>query len=151
MSQRNVMGNHVTHEASPRPSFLHSFFVAGTLPAPLYSLNSPMLKTLRFIIPLLALTGVIAFWLMPHYSAEEESYHRSVFCTIDHSDPQVFLRDMEKLVEDGNSGYALRQSHYIPELGEKMLSTWQKLSAQEKAAISEDQQQCYEIMSEKQR
>ncbi|WP_428944709.1 hypothetical protein ACQK5W_00550 [Pantoea sp. FN060301] len=151
MSQRDVMVNHVTHDAFIWPSFLHSFSAAGTLRTQLYLLNSPMLKTLRFIIPLLALAGAIAYWLMPHHSAEEESYYRSVFCTIDHSDPQEFLRDMEKVVESGNSGYALRQYHYIPELGERMLSTWQKLSAQDKAAISEDQQQCLEIMSEKQR
>lgn len=109
-----------------------------------------MLKTLRFILPLLALAAVIAWWLTPRYSAEEESYYRSVFCVIDHSDPQAFLRDMENIVEGGNADYALRKNHYISALGDKMLSTWQQLSADEQAAIGEDQQRCRQLMSEKQ-
>nr|WP_314420338.1 hypothetical protein [uncultured Erwinia sp.] len=109
-----------------------------------------MIKKLRFILPALALSGVIAYWLTPHYSDEDESYYRAVFCSIDHSDPQFFLRDMENLVEGGNSDYALRKNHYIPALGERMLSTWRKLSTREQSAIIEDQQLCREIMGEKQ-
>ena len=109
-----------------------------------------MIKKLRFILPALALSGVIAFWLTPHYSEEDESYYRAVFCSIDHSDPTFFLRDMENLVEGGNSDYALHKNHYIPALGERMLSTWKKLSTQEQSAIIEDQQRCREIMGEKQ-
>ncbi|MDV5356563.1 hypothetical protein HF650_11000 [Kosakonia sp. SMBL-WEM22] len=109
-----------------------------------------MLKTLRFIIPLVALVGAVAFWLTPHYSEEEKGYYRSVFCAIDHTDPQVFLRDMEKMVEDGNSGYALRKNHYIPALGEQMVNSWNKLSAQQKAAINQHQQLCREIIAKEQ-
>lgn len=109
-----------------------------------------MIKKLRFILPALVLSGVIAFGLTPHYTEEDESYYRAVFCSIDHSEPKFFLRDMENLVEGGNSDYALHKNHYIPALGEKMLSTWQKLNMQEQSVINEDQQRCGEIMSEKQ-
>lgn len=110
-----------------------------------------MLKKLYFALPIVAMAGAVVFWLQPHYSTEEESYYRSVFCTIDHNDQEMFLRDMEKLVEGGNSEYALRQYHYIPELGEKMFNTWKKLSIQEKNALREDPQKCLAILSERQR
>ncbi|EPC4333586.1 hypothetical protein ACRZTK_004175 [Enterobacter asburiae] len=110
-----------------------------------------MLKKLYFALPIVAMAGGAVFWFQPHYSAEEESYYRSVFCTIDHNDQEMFLPDMEKLVEGGNSGYALHQYHYIPELGEKMFKTWKELSIQEKNALREDPQQCLAIMSERQR
>lgn len=110
-----------------------------------------MLKKLRFIIPLLALVGAIAYWLTPHYSEEEESYYRAVFCTIDHDDPQNFARDMENIVEGGNSDYALRKNHYISALGERMIDTWTSLSAQQQAELKENQQKCRDIMSDKQR
>ncbi|MBK0081714.1 hypothetical protein ACR9H8_20275 [Kosakonia cowanii] len=110
-----------------------------------------MLKKLRFIIPLLALIGAIAYWLTPHYSEEEESYYRAVFCTIDHDDSQNFARDMENIIEGGNSDYALRKNHYISALGKRMIDTWTSLSAQQQAAIKENQQKCRDIMSDKQR
>lgn len=102
------------------------------------------------VIPVLALAGGIAFWLKPHY-LEEKSYYRSVFCTIDNNDQQFFLRDMESLVESGNSGYSLRQYHYIQEPGKKMFSTREVPSHQEKATVRDDPQQCLTIMNEKQR
>lgn len=110
-----------------------------------------MLKKLRFIIPLLALISAVAYWLTPHYSEEEESYYRAVFCTIDHDDPQKFARDMENIIEGGNSDYALHKNHYISALGERMIDTWTSLNAQQQAGIKEDQKRCREIMSEKQR
>ncbi len=109
-----------------------------------------MLNFLRFIVLPLALIGVIVMWLLPHHSSEEEGYYRSVFCAIDHSQPQTFLQDMENIVEGSNSDYALRKTHFIPALGERMLNTWQQLSASEQAVIREDQQLCRELMSKKQ-
>ncbi|WP_423251150.1 MULTISPECIES: hypothetical protein [Klebsiella pneumoniae complex] len=91
-----------------------------------------MLKKLYFTLPIVAMAGAVVFWLQPHYSAEEESYYRSVFCTIDHNDQEMFLRDMEKLVEGGNSEYALRQYHYIPELGEKCSTPGRSLVSRKK-------------------
>lgn len=110
-----------------------------------------MLKKLRVITPLLALVGAVAYWLTPHYSEEEESYYRAVFCTIDHDDAQNFARDMENIIEGGNADYALRKNHYISALGDRMIDTWTSLSAQQQADIKEDQQKCREIMSEQQR
>ena len=110
-----------------------------------------MLKKLRFIIPLLALIGAVAYWLTPHYSEEEESYYRAVFCTIDHDDPQNFSRDMENIIEGGNSDYALRKNHYFSALGKRMIDTWTSLSTQQQAEIKENQQKCRDMMSVKQR
>jgi hypothetical protein len=35
-----------------------------------------MLKKLLFIIPLLALTALLVWWLTPHYTEEDEAYYR---------------------------------------------------------------------------
>lgn len=80
-----------------------------------------MLKKLAFIIPLIALIALLIWWFTPRYSAEDEAYYRSVFCVIDHQDSQTFLRDMENIIEGGNSDYALHKAHYVPALGQRML------------------------------
>ncbi|MFK3706505.1 hypothetical protein EDF73_105281 [Raoultella sp. BIGb0138] len=109
-----------------------------------------MLKKLPFIIPPLALIALLAWWLTPHYSAEDEAYYRSVFCVIDRHDSGTFLRDMENIVEGGNSDYALHKTHFIPALAERMRQTWLQLSQEEQDSIREDQQRCRQLMSEKQ-
>ena len=110
-----------------------------------------MLKKLPFVIPLLALIALLVWWRMPHYCAEDEAYYRSVFCVIDHQDSRAFLRDMENIVEGGNSDYALHKNHYIPALGERMRQTWLQLSQEEQDSIREDQSRCRRLMSAKQR
>jgi hypothetical protein len=109
-----------------------------------------MLKKFAFIIPLLALIALLVWWFTPRYTEEDEAYYRAVFCVIDHEDSRAFLRDMQNIVEGGNSDYALHKTHYLPALGQRMLDTWQQLSrknskvSQGPAALSPD-------MSEKQR
>lgn len=107
-----------------------------------------MLKKIAFIAPLIAL---LAWWFTPRYAEEDVAYYRSVFCVIDHRDSHAFLRDMENIIEGGNSDYALHKTHYVPALGQRMLDTWQQLSPDEQASIGLDQQRCRQLMSEKQR
>lgn len=110
-----------------------------------------MSKKLRYILPLLLLAGAVAYWLMPHYTPEEESYYRALFCTIDHQDEQKFADQMEYIVENGNTDYSLHQYHYISGLGKKMIGTWQRLSPEEKVAASGDKEKCFAILTDKQR
>ena len=98
-----------------------------------------MLKKLAFIIPLIALIALLIWWFTPRYSAEDEAYYRSVFCVIDHQDSQTFLRDMENIIEGGNSDYALHKAHYVPALGQRMLDTWQQLTPEEQKSLGQDQ------------
>ena len=39
----------------------------------------------------------------------------------------------------------------MPALGQRMLDTWQQLTPEEQKSISQDQQRCRQLMSEKQR
>ena len=110
-----------------------------------------MLKELVFIAPLLALIALLIWWFTPRYAEEDVAYYRSVFCVIDHQDSRAFLRDMENMIEGGNSDYALHKTHYVPALGQRMLDTWQQLTPEEQKSISQDQQRCRQLMSEKQR
>ena len=110
-----------------------------------------MSKKLRYILPPLLIAGAVVYGLMPHYTPEEERYYRALFCAIDHQDEQKFTDQMEYIVENGNTDYALHQYHYISGLGEKMLKTWQRLSPEEKAAASGDKEACFAIFTEKQR
>lgn len=126
-----------------------SRFFSGYTTPPVLALKSPMLKKLRFIVPLLALAALVVWWFTPRYSEEDEAYYRSVFCLIDHHDSRAFLHDMESVVEGGNSDYALHKIRYIPALGEKMRQTWQQLSPDEQRASREDRQRCYQLMGEK--
>lgn len=82
-----------------------------------------MLKKLAFIAPLLALIALLIWWFTPRYAEEDVAYYRSVFCVIDHQDSRAFLRDMENMIEGGNSDYALHKTHYVPALGQRMLDT----------------------------
>ena len=75
-----------------------------------------MLKKLAFIAPLLALIALLIWWFTPRYAEEDVAYYRSVFCVIDHQDSRAFLRDMENMIEGGNSDYALHKTHYVPAL-----------------------------------
>lgn len=109
-----------------------------------------MLKKLAFIIPLIALIALLIWWFTPRYSAEDEAYYRSVFCVIDHQDSQTFLRDMENIIEGGNSDYALHKAHYVPALGQRMLDTAAAHSGRAEKP-RRDQQRCRQLMSEKQR
>lgn len=108
-----------------------------------------MLKKLAFIAPLLALIALLIWWFTPRYAEEDVAYYRSVFCVIDHQDSRAFLRDMENMIEGGNSDYALHKTHYVPALGQRMLDTWQQLTPEEQKSISQDQQRCRQLMSEK--
>ena len=108
-----------------------------------------MLKKLVFIAPLLALIALHIWWFTPRYAEEDVAYYRSVFCVIDHQDSRAFLRDMENMIEGGNSDYALHKTHYVPALGQRMLDTWQQLTPEEQKSISQDQQRCRQLMSEK--
>lgn len=82
-----------------------------------------MLKKLAFIAPLLALIALLIWWFTPRYAEEDVAYYRSVFCAVDHQDSRAFLRDMENMIEGGNSDYALHKTHYVPATGQRMLDT----------------------------
>lgn len=109
-----------------------------------------MLKKLAFIAPLLALIALLIWWFMPRYAEEDVAYYRSVFCVIDHQDSRAFLRDMENMIEGGNSDYALHKTHYVPALGQRMLDT-AAVDAGRAEKYQPDQQRCRQLMSEKQR
>ena len=98
-----------------------------------------------------AMEAALASAAKKRYAEEDVAYYRSVFCVIDHQDSRAFLRDMENMIEGGNSDYALHKTHYVPALGQRMLDTWQQLTPEEQKSISQDQQRCRQLMSEKQR
>ena len=105
----------------------------------------------RFYCPAFGAYRSTYLWFTPRYAEEDVAYYRSVFCVIDHQDSRAFLRDMENMIEGGNSDYALHKTHYVPALGQRMLDTWQQLTPEEQKSISQHQQRCRQLMSEKQR
>ncbi|WP_130835711.1 hypothetical protein [[Erwinia] mediterraneensis] len=104
---------------------------------------------LSFILPLAACAGLLAWWLMPHYTHEEEAYYVSVFCAIRHDDSQRFQSDMQAVIEGSNSDYALQKIHYLPDLGEKVFSIWEQLAPEEKAAVFRTPDGCRQLMGER--
>ncbi|WP_312239878.1 hypothetical protein [Pantoea sp.] len=104
------------------------------------------LPKLRLAIPALVCITFLIYWFMPHYSAEDKAYYVSVFCAIDHQDPQHFQNDMQRVIEGGNSDYALQKIHYIPALGKQVTERWQQLSAQERLKAGEDNHACQQML-----
>ena len=105
------------------------------------------LPKLRLVIPALACLILLINALLPHISAEDKAYYVSVFCAIDHDDPQQFARDMQSVIEGGNSDYALQKIHYIPALGERVIESWQQLNMQKQRQARQDNQSCRQILA----
>jgi hypothetical protein len=105
------------------------------------------LPKLRLVIPSLACLTLLIYWLMPHYNAEDKAYYVSVFCAIHHDDPQQFLSDMQRVIEGGNSDYALQKIHYIPALGKHVVNTWQQLGEQDQLKARQDNHVCQQVLA----
>ncbi|MEZ3501613.1 hypothetical protein HP564_18950 [Pantoea sp. KPR_PJ] len=107
-----------------------------------------MTSRLKIFLPLfLILAAAGWYWLMPHYSNEDKAYYVSVFCTLPHHDNSRSITDMRRVIEGGNSDYALQKIHFQPRLGEQVVSAWQALSAEQKAQAGADAGQCRTLLS----
>ncbi|NIF22221.1 hypothetical protein [Candidatus Pantoea multigeneris] len=95
---------------------------------------------------LLAAAALVAWWLVPHYSKEDEAYYVSVFCAIHHDDSSLFLKDMNTVIEGGNSDYALQKIHFIPSLGKKVVNSWSKLTPEQQLKAKNDNPACQQLM-----
>lgn len=96
----------------------------------------------RIVLPALLGGALLAWWLIPHYSAEDKAWYAAVFCTISHDDSQQFVEDMQRVIEDGNADYALHKIKYIPDLGNKVAGVWQTLTPEEQQAANLDAETC---------
>ena len=96
----------------------------------------------RFIIPLLACAALLLWWLMPHHSAEEDARYVAVFCTVDHEDSGRILPAMQKVIDGGNTDYALKKTPFDTALAERVIAAWDRLSPLEKAPALSDETQC---------
>lgn len=100
----------------------------------------------RIIIPLAICAGVLGWWLEPHYSQEDKAYYVSVFCAIHHEDSSQYLKDMQTVIDGGNSDYALQKIKYQPALGEAVFKTWQQLPAEEQQPLFSKIENCRKVM-----
>ncbi|WAT01948.1 hypothetical protein [Rouxiella chamberiensis] len=101
----------------------------------------------RFIIPLAVCAALLGWWLTPHYSKEDKAYYVSVFCAIHHDDSSRFEKDMQTVIDGGNSDYALQKINYNAALGSKVFDTWNRLSANEKQSVFSTADTCRTLMN----
>ncbi|MBP2171272.1 hypothetical protein J2125_004464 [Erwinia toletana] len=105
---------------------------------------------LRLLFPVLAVAALAGWWLTPHYSQQDESYYVAVFCSISHDNRSRFLDDMQKVIEGGNSDYALKKVVFIPALGKKVVARWMQLTPAAQQRAGDNDATCQQLLSAQQ-
>lgn len=100
----------------------------------------------KFILPLLLVFALAAWWFIPHDSEEDEAYYVAVFCAIDHHGQQPFDQQMRNVIEGGNSDYALQKIAYKPRLGRRVIGRWEQLKADEQQRAAQDNVVCQQLL-----
>lgn len=95
--------------------------------------------------------AVVGFFLMPAYVTQENiQYYGSMLCTITGKHYNIkddALRVMLKNIMQGtNAEYALQKQYYNRGAGERVLSIWSSLSAEQQAKARQDPAYCISLM-----
>ncbi|THB84955.1 hypothetical protein E1N66_07670 [Pantoea allii] len=101
----------------------------------------------KYILPLLLILALAAWWFIPHYSEEDKAYYVAVFCAIDQHSAQPLDQQMQNVIEGGNSDYALQKISYKPGLGRSVISRWQQLTTDEQQRAAQDNLACQQLMT----
>jgi len=102
---------------------------------------------LKILLPLLLILALAAWWFIPHDSEEDKAYYVAVFCAIDHQNSQTADEQMRKVIEGGNSDYALQKIHYKSSLGRRVISHWQDLTPDEQQRATQDNSACQQLLN----
>ncbi|KGD71141.1 hypothetical protein ID11_19830 (plasmid) [Pantoea vagans] len=105
-----------------------------------------MMAKVKFILPLLLVLALAAWWFIPHDSEEDKAYYVAVFCAIDHHGQQPFDQQMRNIIEGGNSDYALQKIAYKPRLGRSVIGRWEQLKADEQQRAAQDNVVCQQLL-----
>ena len=100
----------------------------------------------KYILPLLLILTLAGWWIIPHDSEEDKAYYVAVFCAIDHDSAQPLDRQMQNVIEGGNSDYALQKIAYKPSLGRSVISRWQQLTTDEQQRAAQDNVICQQLL-----
>lgn len=100
----------------------------------------------KYILPLLLMLALAAWWFIPHDSEEDRAYYAAVFCAIDHDSGQPPDQQMKNVIEGGNSDYALQKIAYKPGLGRSVIARWQQLTPDEQQRAVQDNLACQQML-----
>jgi len=100
----------------------------------------------KYILPLLLILTLAAWWFIPHDSEEDKAYYVAVLCAIDHDSKQPLDQQMRNVIEGGNSDYALQKIAYKPRLGRSVIARWEQLKADEQQRAAQDNLLCQQLL-----
>jgi len=105
-----------------------------------------LMANVNYILPPLLILALAAWWFIPLDSEEDKAYYVAVFCAIDHDSKQPLDRQMQNVIEGGNSDYALQKNTYKPGLGRSVIGRWQQLTTDEQQRAAQDNLACQQLL-----
>lgn len=100
----------------------------------------------KYILPLLLILALAAWWFILHDSEEDKAYYVAVFCAIDRDSKRSLDQQMQNVIEGGNSDYALQKITYKPGLGRSVIGRWQQLTPDEQQRAAQDNLACQQML-----
>lgn len=100
----------------------------------------------KYFLLLLLILALAAWWFIPHDSEEDKAYYVAVFCAIDRDSKQSLDRQMQNVIEGGNSDYALQKITYKPGLGRSVIDRWHQLTPDEQQRAAQDNLACQQLL-----
>ncbi|KGD79924.1 hypothetical protein C7434_3505 [Pantoea sp. PNA 14-12] len=101
----------------------------------------------KFIVPVIIVLACLAWWLVPHYDAEEEAYYVSVLCTVPQQNEHQIYNAMNNVIEGSNSDYALQKIHFIPGLAKRVITVWKNLTPDQQQLAASNNTQCQHLLT----
>lgn len=100
----------------------------------------------KYILPLLLILALAGWWFIPRDSEEDKAYYVAVLCAIDHDSKQPLDRQMQNVIEGGNSDYAQQKITYKSGLGRSVIARWQQLTPDEQQRAVQDNLACQQML-----